>query len=87
MPEITLAQCETVADQVLGSAQPAASNEPSDWQIGVILGRSSSRQTLLQLQYNGPAPAGPRGQKRHANNAARLIVPENSRVGPASTSQ
>ncbi|KAG1773608.1 hypothetical protein EV702DRAFT_1200931 [Suillus placidus] len=56
MPEITLAQRETVADQILGSAQLAASDELSDWQIGVILGRSSLQQTLLQLQYDSPAP-------------------------------
>ncbi|KAG1777518.1 hypothetical protein EV702DRAFT_1045264 [Suillus placidus] len=61
MPEITLAQRETVADQILGSARPAASDELSDWQIGVILGHSSSRQTLLQLQYDNPAPTGTRG--------------------------
>lgn len=73
MPEITLAQRETVADQILSSAQPAASDELSDWQIGVILGRSSSWQTLLQLQYDSPAPAGPRGQKRPAEESMAPI--------------
>ncbi|KAG2055820.1 hypothetical protein BDR06DRAFT_970603 [Suillus hirtellus] len=39
----------------------------------VILGRSSSWQTLLQLQYNGPAPAGPQGQKRPAEESVAQI--------------
>ncbi|KAG0706444.1 hypothetical protein DFH29DRAFT_1066800 [Suillus ampliporus] len=73
MPEITLAQHKTVADQIVSGAQPAASDEPSDWQIGVILGHNSSWQTLLQLQYSGPAPAGPRGQKQPAEESVAPI--------------
>ncbi|KAG2113631.1 hypothetical protein BD769DRAFT_1673635 [Suillus cothurnatus] len=69
MPEITLAQHKTVTDQILSSAQPAASDELSDWQIGVILSCSSSQQTLLQLQYNSPTPAGPHRQKRPAEES------------------
>ena len=75
MPEIALARRETVANQVASGTQPAVNDEPSDWQISVALGRNSSRQTLLQLQYNNPAPPGPgsHGQKRPAEESAASI--------------
>lgn len=69
MPEIAPAPRQTVAEQVDGH-QASANEEPTDWQISVMLGRNSSRQTLLQLQYSDPALPGPHGQKRPAEEEA-----------------
>ncbi|KAG1878532.1 hypothetical protein C8R48DRAFT_768098 [Suillus tomentosus] len=65
MPEIAPAPRQTVAEQVDGH-QASANEEPTDWQISVMLGRNGSRQTLLQLQYSDPALPGPHGQKQPA---------------------
>ncbi|KAG1883235.1 hypothetical protein F4604DRAFT_1677595 [Suillus subluteus] len=69
MPEIAPAPCQTVAEQIDG-CQASANKEPTDWQISMMLGRNSSRQTLLQLQYSDPALPGPHGQKRPAEEEA-----------------
>ncbi|KAG1721142.1 hypothetical protein EDB19DRAFT_525835 [Suillus lakei] len=73
MPKIVLASRQTVAEQI-DVHQPSTDDEPSDWQIGLMLGRNSSRQTLLQLQYSDPAPAGPRGQKRSAEESVAPVT-------------
>lgn len=74
IPEIAVGQRETVRDQIEGSRQPATT-EPNPWQIGVLLGRSSSQQTLLELQYRDSVPLEPRGTKRPLQDSSAQAHP------------
>jgi hypothetical protein len=75
IPQIAIGQRETVRDQIEGSRQPPDNDEPNPWQVGVLLGRSSSQQTLLELHYGPSALLEPRGAKRPSQDSSGPAQP------------
>ena len=58
------ASMQTVNHQIEEQRQAHTDDEPSDWQVRVLLNRNDSRQMLVQMHYMERAPPGPRGKKR-----------------------
>ena len=58
------ASMQTVMHQIEERRQPHTDDEPSEWQVRVLLNRNDSRQMLVQMHYMEHNLPGPRGKKR-----------------------
>ena len=57
------ASMQTVKHQIEERRQPHTDDEPSEWQVRVLLNRNDSRQMLVQMHYMEHGPPAPRGKK------------------------